>query len=93
MRLGPAELPGTEHPLGESWSLVVYTDGLFEVRDRGREILDAGAVPQAVEAAAAGGFVDADRLIADFAARTDEGWRDDVAIVIIEHCGAPALSR
>ncbi len=83
VHLGPRDLPGTVHPLAGPWSLVVYTDGLFEVRE-GDEVLAADEVPAAVDAAAAGdGWVDPDALIACFASRSTLGWRDDVAVVVV----------
>ena len=58
-------------------------DGLFEVRDRSRTILDADLVPPAVEAALVDGRVDPDHLIGHFAGCTDQGWRDDVAVLVV----------
>jgi serine phosphatase RsbU (regulator of sigma subunit) len=89
--LGPRPLPGTEHALSGHWSLVAYTDGLFEVRDREATMLGAEEVAPAVEQVARAGAVDPDALIASFADRTDEGWRDDVAVVVVstgDPCGS-----
>jgi FixJ family two-component response regulator len=83
IRLGPRPLGGTSHPLPGAWSLAAYTDGLFEVRDRDDQVLGAEEVPDAVEGALVGGLVDPDVLISSFAARTDLGWRDDVAVVVV----------
>ena len=80
--LGRRDLPGTSFDLPATWSLVAYTDGLFEVRDAGSRILDSATVPEAVAAARVDGQVDPDRLIADFASRGD-GWRDDVAVMVV----------
>ncbi len=90
---GRHPLTGTTFPLGERWSLVTYTDGLFEVRDRGGTILDAEAVPDAVERAGTGGTADPDALIRSFADRATEGWRDDVAVMIVERRPAPETGR
>lgn len=83
IRLGDRGLPGTVHRLPPEFSLVACTDGLFEVRDRSRSILAADAVPPAVEASLEGGQVDPDRLIAWFADHGDGGWRDDVAVLVV----------
>jgi serine phosphatase RsbU (regulator of sigma subunit) len=85
IRLDDADLPGTEHHLGGSWSLVTFTDGLFEVRGQAGAILAVEEVPAAVEAAAIDGAIDADALIRDFARRSPEGWRDDVALLVVTH--------
>jgi serine phosphatase RsbU (regulator of sigma subunit) len=83
IRMGDGAMPGTAHELGEQWSLVAYTDGLFEVRDRSGAILAVDQVPAAVEAASTSGAVDTDALITSFARRSIDGWRDDVALVVI----------
>ena len=83
IRLDDAGLPGTEHRLDGAWSLVTFTDGLFEVRADTGAILAVEEVPSAVEAAAASGAIDADALIGDFAARAVDGWRDDVALLVV----------
>ncbi|HRW38485.1 MAG TPA: SpoIIE family protein phosphatase [Aquihabitans sp.] len=88
VRLGPRDLPGTRHDLPARWSLVAYTDGLFEVRS-GDGVLAAEAVPPAVEAASGHEGVDADALIAAFAGLDVEGWRDDVAVIVISGWPAP----
>ena len=85
IRLDDAGLPGTEHPLGEAWSLVTFTDGLFEVRAETGDILAVEEVPAAVEAATAAGTIDADALIGQFARRAIDGWRDDVALLVVTH--------
>lgn len=89
VRLGPRPLPGTEHRLDGAWSLVAYTDGLFEVRVAD-EVLAADAVPRAVDDALGADGVDPDALIAAFASRAEAGWRDDVAVVVVSRAGAPA---
>ena len=76
---------GTEHPLDAKWSMVLYTDGLFEVRGRSGDVLTVDEVPPAVEGAVVDGRVDAERLLASFAARATEGWRDDVAVAVLSH--------
>jgi FixJ family two-component response regulator len=88
VRIGPRPLPGTLHPLEGGWSLVAYTDGLFEVRVGG-DVLAADTVPAAVDAVAAAGTVDPDALIASFADRSSGGRRDDVAVVVVSQRGAP----
>jgi serine phosphatase RsbU (regulator of sigma subunit) len=85
IRLGDTDLPGTEHHIAGPWSLVIFTDGLFEVRGQEGEILAVETVPAAVEAAASDGIIDADALIADFAQRSVGGWRDDVALLVVTH--------
>lgn len=75
---------GTTHPLPDRWELVLFSDGLFEVRDRSTGLmLDVCAVEPAVLQLADSAHLDPDTLIAAFADRTDEGWRDDVAVVLI----------
>jgi serine phosphatase RsbU (regulator of sigma subunit) len=85
IRLDDASLPGTEHHLGDRWSLVTFTDGLFEVRDETGGILAVEEVPEAVEGAARAGAIDADALIDTFARRAVDGWRDDVALLVVNH--------
>ena len=85
IRLDDTDLPGTEHRLTGPWSLVTFTDGLFEVRGEEGAILAVEEVPAAVEAATTDGAIDADALIADFARRSTDGWRDDVALLVVTH--------
>jgi serine phosphatase RsbU (regulator of sigma subunit) len=85
IRLDDADLPGTEHQLDDAWSLVAFTDGLFEVRGHHGSILAVEEVPAAVEASSRTGTIDADALIGDFAARAADGWRDDVALLVVTH--------
>lgn len=87
IRLADADLPGTEHHLEGSWSLLAYTDGLFEIRDRSGAILAVEEVPGAVERAARSGAIDADALIGEFADRAVDGWRDDVALLVVHRRG------
>ncbi|WP_426571551.1 PP2C family protein-serine/threonine phosphatase [Aquihabitans sp. McL0605] len=92
IRLGDGGLPGTAYELADGWSIATYTDGLFEVRDHSGAILPVDQVPGAVEAAARDRGIDADALIAGFAGRAVDGWRDDVAVLVVEHhpgAGAP----
>ncbi len=83
--VGAAPALGTAYPLPIGWSMAVYTDGLFEVRDRAGSILGVDEVAPAVEAALVAGAIDPDHLVRSFAERTDEGWRDDVALVVVGH--------
>ncbi len=85
IRLNDADLPGTEHHIDGPWSLVTFTDGLFEVRGEAGGILAVEEVPAAVEAATSEGAIDADALIGDFARRAVDGWRDDVALLVVTH--------
>jgi serine phosphatase RsbU (regulator of sigma subunit) len=94
IRLDDADLPGTEHHLDGPWSLVTFTDGLFEVRAETGAILAVEEVPAAVAAATTDGVIDADALIGAFAQRAIDGWRDDVALLVVSHrppasAGAP----
>lgn len=84
--------PGATHTLPESWSLAVYTDGLFEVRGGSGVILGGEEVPAAVERATADGAIDADALIEAFADQTADGWRDDVAVLVISRPAVPGAS-
>jgi len=74
---------GTAFPLGSTWSLVLYTDGLFEIRDYAGEILPMEAVGPAVDRVAVDGTVHPRRLLAEFASRGPAGWRDDVAVGVL----------
>jgi serine phosphatase RsbU (regulator of sigma subunit) len=88
IRLADSDLPGTEHHLDDAWSLVAYTDGLFEIRDRSGGILPVEEVPAAVTRATSHGTIDADALIGDFAGRAVDGWRDDVALLVVSRLAA-----
>lgn len=85
IRLDDTDLPGTEHQLQGPWSLVTFTDGLFEVRGEKGAILAVEEVPAAVDAATSDGGIDADALISGFASRAVDGWRDDVALLVVTH--------
>ena len=83
IRFGDTSMAGTHHHLPESWSLAVYTDGLFEIRGEEGTILAVEEVPAAVEAATVDGIIHIDRLIDGFSTRASDGWRDDVAVVVV----------
>lgn len=83
MRFGERRWQGTAFELPEVWSIALYTDGLFEIRSDDGEILSIDDVPGAVEQALVDDFIDPDLLLARFAARSTEGWRDDVALAIV----------
>lgn len=85
IHLGPRSFPGTSYDLPASWSLVTYTDGLFEVRDATDAILTADQVVAAVQAASGAVGVDPSALVDHFAARATSGWRDDVAVLVVNH--------
>lgn len=93
IRLDDAALPGTEHRVEGPWSLVAFTDGLFEVRADDGAILAVEEVPAAVEASVREGTIDADALISGFAARAVDGWRDDVALLVVAHRPGAGGSR
>lgn len=74
---------GTEYPLGRDWSLVMYTDGLFEIRDDSGDMLPMDVVGPAVDLVAVDGAVHPRLLLAEFASRSSTGWRDDVAVAVL----------
>lgn len=85
---GQRRLPGTTYRLSGPWSLVAYTDGLFEVRNCDGDILSVDEVPRIVEEARLeNGSIQPDRLIGAFARRGDNTWRDDVAVITIDAVG------
>ena len=85
---GRRRLAGTTYHLHGPWSLVAYTDGLFEVRTQAGDILSVDEVPAIVhEARSATGQVEPDALIAAFAKRGDHVWRDDVAVITVDGTG------
>lgn len=83
MRFGPRSWAGTTFDLPEVWSIALYTDGLFEIRDGEGEILSIDDVPAAVDQSVVDDFIDPDLLLDRFASRSSEGWRDDVALAIV----------
>jgi len=83
MRFGDRRWAGTSFELPEVWSIALYTDGLFEIRDSSGAICSVDDVPVAVEESLADRFIDPDRLLAHFSSRSAEGWRDDVALAVI----------
>ena len=83
MRFGERRWEGTTFELPEVWSLALYTDGLFEIRDADGEILSIDDVPAAVDVSLVDDFIDPDLLLDRFASRSSEGWRDDVALAVI----------
>jgi len=83
MRFGERRWPGTPFDLPDVWSIALYTDGLFEIRADDGGILSVDDVPAAVDGSLVDEFIDPDLLLDRFAARSDEGWRDDVALAIV----------
>jgi len=85
---GRRRMTGTTYRLHGRWSLVSYTDGLFEVRTGDGQILSVDEVPAIVdETRGASGAVQPDRLIDAFAERGDQVWRDDVAVITLDGTG------
>jgi len=83
MRFGERRWAGTSFDLPEVWSIALYTDGLFEIRADDGTILSIDDVPPAVDDSLVDDFIDPDLLLERFASRSDEGWRDDVALAVI----------
>ena len=71
---------GTAHPLTGTSSLLLYTDGLFEIR---REDGRMGELEEMIDHVAARPSIDLDELLASIGARAVGGWRDDVAIAVL----------
>ncbi|MFN8051010.1 MAG: fused response regulator/phosphatase [Acidimicrobiales bacterium] len=83
MKFGDRTWAGTTFDLPERWSLALYTDGLFEIRSDGGGILSVDDVPGAVDHSTRDGVIDPDALLGWFESRSNDGWRDDVALAII----------
>ncbi len=87
-----AEWPTTEIDLGESWSLMLYTDGLIEGRvGRGSERLGTeGLVGLAREARGRGatGRALIDALVTEVEALNGDALTDDLAVLLLSRDGA-----
>jgi DNA-binding NarL/FixJ family response regulator len=71
---------GTAHDLAVDSTLLLYTDGLFEIRrDDGR----MGELEDLLEHVAMRAAIDPDELLASIGATAVGGWRDDVAIAVL----------
>jgi hypothetical protein len=84
-----APFPTGEHPLGDAWTLALYTDGLIEARTKdGGPRIGLEGLMEIVGELTHEGALDGDGLVARVAAiasRRSGGLDDDLALLLVDH--------